>query len=320
MSLPLVSVIIPIYKVEKYIRECVESVQLQSYRNLEIILVDDGSPDNCPAICDECARSDERIKVIHKKNGGLSSARNAGLDVASGKYVMFTDSDDFVDKNMVEDLLTLAEEKNLDVVGSSIKKYYRQQTVIIPNGLTSEITIFQNQEALKWMLLTKIDVASWNKLFKRSAIGSHRFSLNRYNEDVIFLFYLYLDKVKVGYTKTAYYNYRTTEGSLTQTFSKKKFDVLSNADEMQEYLKQINEVELYNLMDVYQDICRTNILMLMIRHKVKCVFWEEYADLSAYVRKHYFRILFGKNYSLKIKIKVLFLVCYTIRSVLQNCK
>ena len=305
MSLPLVSVIIPVYKVEKYIHECVESVKAQSYSNLEIILVDDGSPDNCPAICDEYACADKRIKVVHKKNGGLSSARNAGLDVASGKYVMFTDSDDFIDNDMVEELLAIAEGNNLDVVGSSIKKYCNKQTKIIPDGLTSELTVFQNREALKWMLLTKIDVASWNKLFKRSAIGSHRFPLNRYNEDVIFLFYLYLDEVKVGYTNRAYYNYRTTEGGLTQTFSKKKFDVLSNADEMQEYLKKINAVELYDSARVYQDICRTNIMMSMIRHKVTDVFREEFADVLSYVRKHYFRILFGKNYSLKIKIKAM---------------
>ena len=96
MKEKLISVIIPIYKVEQYLDECVESIIKQTYKNLEIILVDDGSPDGCPQMCDEWARKDERIRVVHKKNGGLSSARNAGLDVATGEYVSFVDSDDFI--------------------------------------------------------------------------------------------------------------------------------------------------------------------------------------------------------------------------------
>lgn len=305
MNLPLVSVIVPVYKVERYIQECVESITAQSYKNLEIILVDDGSPDSCPKICDEYAKKDGRVKVVHKENGGLSSARNAGLDIATGDYVMFTDSDDFIDKDMIKDLLQFAEKNDLDIVGSSIKKYYNGQTKSIPNGLNSQETIFQGLNALKWMLLTKIDVASWNKLFRRSAIGTHRFPLNRYNEDVIFLFYLYLDGVKVGYTKEAYYNYRTTAGGLTQTFSQKKFDVISNADEMQRHLHKIDATELFSSMTIYQDICHTNMMMSMIQNKVTRKYVEKFKEISSYVRKHYFRILFGKHYNSKVKIKAL---------------
>ena len=100
----LVSVIVPIYNVEKYLEKCIESIVNQTYKNLEIILVDDGSPDNCPAICDEWAQKDSRIKVIHKKNGGLSSARNAGLEVSNGEYISFVDSDDWLDENTFEEV------------------------------------------------------------------------------------------------------------------------------------------------------------------------------------------------------------------------
>ena len=101
----LISVIVPVYKVEQYLDKCVESIVNQTYRNLEIILVDDGSPDNCPAMCDGWAKRDYRIKVIHKANGGLSDARNAGIEVAQGEYICFVDSDDYLESNYLKELI-----------------------------------------------------------------------------------------------------------------------------------------------------------------------------------------------------------------------
>ncbi|MDF2545101.1 MAG: glycosyl transferase [Herbinix sp.] len=117
-----VSVIIPIYKVELYIRRCIESIIAQTYHNLEIILVDDGSPDNCPFICDEYARIDQRIRVIHKPNGGLSDARNAGLKIFTGDYVYFFDGDDYIENNLIEIALHNAVTTSADLV---IFNYYR---------------------------------------------------------------------------------------------------------------------------------------------------------------------------------------------------
>ena len=111
-----VSVIVPIYKVEKYLDRCVKSIFAQTYENLEIILVDDGSPDNCPAMCDTYAASDGRVKVIHKENGGLSDARNFGMDAASGKYILFVDSDDWIEKDTVEKLVNIIEREQVDFV------------------------------------------------------------------------------------------------------------------------------------------------------------------------------------------------------------
>ena len=110
-----ISVIIPIYKAEKFLDKCIGSVVGQTYENLEIILVDDGSPDNCPAICDSWAEKDSRIKVVHKENGGLSSARNAGLDVVTGEYFGFIDSDDWIEKDFFEFLITNALKENADI-------------------------------------------------------------------------------------------------------------------------------------------------------------------------------------------------------------
>ena len=112
---PKISVIVPVYKVEKYLDKCVESIVNQTYKNLEIILVDDGSPDNCPAMCDEWAEKDERIRVIHKENGGLADARNAGMDIATGDYIGFVDSDDWIEPNMYEVLLKNALKYDADI-------------------------------------------------------------------------------------------------------------------------------------------------------------------------------------------------------------
>ena len=112
----LVSIIVPIYNVEKYLDRCIQSILNQSYENLEIILVDDGSPDRSSEICDEYRKSDQRIKVVHKENGGLSDARNAGLILAKGKYIIFLDSDDYIEHTMVEDAVTVLEKNDSDIV------------------------------------------------------------------------------------------------------------------------------------------------------------------------------------------------------------
>lgn len=122
METSLVSIIIPVYNVEKYLDRCVQSVFLQSYKNLEIILIDDGSPDSCPRLCDEYGNIDKRVRVLHKKNEGLGLARNSGLALATGKYVLFIDSDDYLSENMVEKLVCQAEFMNADIVYCIIRK------------------------------------------------------------------------------------------------------------------------------------------------------------------------------------------------------
>ena len=114
--MPQISVIVPVYKVEQYLKRCVDSILHQTFSDLEVILVDDGSPDNCPAMCDKYAGTDSRVKVIHQKNAGVSAARNAGLSVASGEYITFVDSDDFIDPQMYEKMLAVAEKYDCDVV------------------------------------------------------------------------------------------------------------------------------------------------------------------------------------------------------------
>ena len=120
----LISVIVPIYNVEKYLDRCVESIINQTYKNLEIILVDDGSPDNCTQMCDDYAKKDSRIRVVHKENGGLSDARNAGMEVATGEYVSFIDSDDYISLDFYETLFQTMIDNDSDIVECSVVKFY----------------------------------------------------------------------------------------------------------------------------------------------------------------------------------------------------
>ena len=119
----LISIIVPIYKVENYLIRCIESIVCQTYENIEIILVDDGSPDKCPMICDEWAKKDERIKVIHKKNGGLSDARNAGIVIAQGEFLLFVDSDDYIEKDLCESCMNVMDE-DIDIVAFNYRRVY----------------------------------------------------------------------------------------------------------------------------------------------------------------------------------------------------
>ena len=166
----LISIIVPIYRVEKYLNRCIDSILSQSYRNLEIILVDDGSPDNCSIICEEYAKKDKRIKVIHKKNGGLSEARNYGIEASTGDYIMFVDSDDYISKDMCKTLLINALENNADIVVCNFKEVYTDKVEKINKQcIKGNLEVISNIEVLyKYLLKTTIDmVVVWNKLYKR---------------------------------------------------------------------------------------------------------------------------------------------------------
>ena len=144
----MISVIVPVYKVEKYLRQCIESIQRQTYSDLEIILVDDGSPDGCPAICDEYARNDKRIKVLHQENGGLSVARNVGLDIAKGEYIAFVDSDDYIKENMYEMLYNKIVMEDADLIICSYDKVDENNNKI-DNYSPLQDEVLESYEALK---------------------------------------------------------------------------------------------------------------------------------------------------------------------------
>lgn len=211
----LVSIIVPVYKVEKYLHICIDSIINQSYTKLEIILVDDGSPDNCGKVCDEYAKQDKRIKVIHKCNGGLSSARNAGLDIANGDYIYFVDSDDYIDTKLVEDNLNLAIEHNADMVCFN---YFEVKNNCNINELRPCVSDFDTSRIIDLFYSRGINPSVWSKFYKKYIWENLRFPEGMNFEDFFVLPFIIEKCNNIVCNDNAYYYYNISNGdSITST-------------------------------------------------------------------------------------------------------
>lgn len=217
---PLLSVIVPIYKVEEYLENCVDSILNQTYKNLEIILVDDGSPDNCSAICDAYAAKDKRVKTIHKKNGGLSDARNAGMKIATGEYLMFVDSDDLLPSHAVRTLMDIAINDEIDlVIGGHIR--FEEDPPEMSNTSSSGFALLSPEAAMLDML--KNGCSAWGRVYRRSVHQSIQFPVGEINEDEAIVLQIYEQCRKIAKTDEVVYYYRFRPESITTaSFSKKK--------------------------------------------------------------------------------------------------
>lgn len=224
-----VSIIIPVYNVEDYLEDCLESVCKQSYRNIEIILVDDGSTDKSGVICEDWAEKDSRIRVIHKPNGGLSSARNAGLTEATGKYISFIDSDDLIPNNFLKQLVETLEKYNADVSVCGISRFWDGNSDEAEIFYPYQTGVYCSEEYILSILLHKVDNASWNKLYRRRAIGDIRFKEGIINEDFPFMMSVLGNVTKIAYTNETEYLYRRRRGSITQVVKPNIFDFVANA-------------------------------------------------------------------------------------------
>ena len=206
----LVSVILPVYGVEKYLPECVDSLLAQSYQHLEIILVDDASPDGCPAICDSYAAKDSRVRVIHKENGGAASARNAGLDAARGEAVCFVDSDDTVEPQYVARLLDALGHGDMAMCGFFLRsRSGSKEETISPGSYDREGFLRRFLEDWSCSLL-------WNKIYRRSAIGNLRMAEGHRVDDEFFTYQVALNCKKITVTDACLYHYRLRGSSVMQ--------------------------------------------------------------------------------------------------------
>jgi glycosyltransferase involved in cell wall biosynthesis len=240
MNAPLISVIVPIYNVERYLRKCVDSILHQTYSNLEILLVDDGSPDGCPAICDEYAAQDSRIKVIHKKNGGLSDARNAALDVMQGEYVTFVDSDDYIANDYVETLYHLLHENSADISCIQFTKVHEGD---IPSNISSNdvFEVLTPYEALRKLLyFDGLETCAHGKLYKASLFDDIRYPDGKLFEDLGTTYKLFLKSSMIVNSNAKKYYYLQRKNSIeTSSFSPKKMDLLEMCDKLRDdVLKQ----------------------------------------------------------------------------------
>lgn len=211
-ELPLLSVIVPVYRVENYLDRCVQSIVDQTYRNLEIILVDDGSPDNSGAMCDVWAQKDDRIKVIHKKNGGGGQARNVGLNAAQGELIAFVDSDDYIAPDMYLHLYELLD-SGAEIAECGFVSTFADQTEF--RGGNSAVTVYTPQDAMREHIRdTVFRQLIWNKLYRRKVIGSIRFPEGTKIDDEYFTYQVLGNAQKLVLSEKVCYAYRQQQGSV----------------------------------------------------------------------------------------------------------
>lgn len=254
----LISVIVPIYNVQDYLKKCVDSILNQTYKNLEIILVDDGSTDESPLICDQYAKQEKRVRVIHKTNGGLSSARNAGLDIANGDFIGFVDSDDYIDLSMYEKLLIpFSSNDNIGVTMGQVKR--------VEDGRFSDFMLSSKCNRLvkskDFSLLSlswQICVAVWCKLFRADLLRTVRFREGKLNEDSLFSFdlSLFLEKcdLNVFVIPDVIYFYIVRKGSIC--FSKRPLhiDILENLNYIENEYRKMGDPRYLSVHHIYNAV------------------------------------------------------------------
>ena len=244
--MPKVSIIVPVYKVEEYVHECIDSILNQTYKNIEVILVDDGSPDTCGAICDEYAKKDDRIIVIHKTNGGLSDARNVGLQRATGEYLAFVDSDDSIKKDYIEKLYNGIVNEDADVCICSVEDVFEDGLEGIRTDINyvKENTLISGIEATRFVLEDKVLVSHvWDKLCKKELYSGITFPVKKRFEDMYMMHEVLFRAKKVALITDKLYNYRHRKTSISYT------NMLANLNDIfGAYLKRLDFVR-ENLME-----------------------------------------------------------------------
>jgi len=261
MNNPLFSIIVPIFNVEKYIHRCIESTLSQTYEDIEIILVDDGSTDNCPKICDEYSQIDKRIKVIHKKNGGLSDARNTGLLEAKGSYILFLDSDDYLEKEACEVLsqyINLSNEHDLpDIIVGNAKMIMGNRITFMRNINNTHPKYYEDgSEFLKEQLISKtICMAACLNIYRRDFLIQNNllFKFGILHEDEQWTPRVFFMAKKVIDTGVFFYNYEIREGSITRSkdMTKNGLDIIDSVFELETIFEKTHDKTLKTLFNDY---------------------------------------------------------------------
>ena len=266
-----ISVIIPVYNVEKFLDKCIRSVVEQTYKNLEIILVDDGSPDQCGTICDLWAEKDVRIQVIHKANGGLSDARNAGLDIASGAYIGFVDSDDYIHPEMYQRLYEKLKKYDAEL---AICGYYRvdenSDTIIGNVNMPSE-GLIDKKEAIMNICCKGSFIVVWNKLYKRELFNDLRFTYGKIAEDLFIMYQLFHKCERIFTVSENYYYYVQSSNSIMR-----REKTVSYLDVVEGYYRMLLFCQSNNYPDLLQIISARMIdQYIRYREKIKIVLPNE---------------------------------------------
>lgn len=238
MNNEIISVIVPVYKVESYLERCIKSIVSQTYPNLQIILIDDGSPDDCSKICDEWNEIDKRVTVIHKPNGGLSDARNAGMKIVAGKYISFIDSDDMIFREYFETMLAVMEKEQSEIVECSVVQFDEDNNI---NQYHDDNTIksYGAEDALSGLIAENpFHQHVWNKLYRTGTINNNFFPVGKLNEDEFWTYQIFGRAKRVTrINKTMYYYFQRSTSIMGENFNLRRLDALEGKSNRQEYIE-----------------------------------------------------------------------------------
>ncbi|MDU4862754.1 MAG: glycosyltransferase [Terrisporobacter othiniensis] len=312
--MPKISVVVPIYNTQEYLVRCIESVLNQTFKDIEIILVNDGSTDESGIICNQYSEKYKNVKVIHKLNGGLSDARNEGIKVATGDYIGFVDSDDIIEKEMYKVLYSLCIQYNADISTCLFEsiEYGKKSNKTYSN----KVSIFTNKEAVKNTYEGTISGYSvCNKLYKRELLNEIKFPKGRIYEDASILYKLYMNSNRVVYIESALYKYVRREGSITKSmFSDKRFDIVSMFEEKYNYMS-INYPEMCEKIKSMYYISLRNIIIDIVNENSIKENYKSIKRVSEIIRSELMYILKNTLISRQHKILAIILAYFPKMSI-----
>lgn len=259
-----ISVIIPVYNVKDYLNKCLDSVMQQTYKNLEIVVIDDGATDGSQNICDEYASKDGRIKVIHKVNGGLSDARNVGYSESSGKYIFFLDSDDWLEKNTIEILYEALLRYDADIAVANY--FYQYESYCASANVIEEVQVYNRSQAMRELLRNNlIKNFAWGKLYKRELLEQYTFPVGKLFEDTYWTHLIFNQARKIILVKEELVHYFQRSTSISYMFDVRKLHILDGYMERREFVKK-EYPELLYLIDETMISLITSLYMDSMRH------------------------------------------------------
>lgn len=301
----MISIIIPVYNIEPYIKTCIDSILNQTYKNLEILLVDDGSSDNCGEICDQYAVNDSRIRVLHKENGGLSDARNYGLKEAQGEIISFIDGDDYIDKQFYEIMLSQMRKNNSDIIECGCVKFCDGST---PEAVyESETKIMKPYDWLTESNLGEfVSCVVWNKLYKRSVLEGILFPVGRHYEDEATTYKAVYKANSITRINSALYFYRQREGSITQNERniKEINEQFQSLEEKCIFFEKCNEKHIANF-----SYAKLGLFMISVYESRKKLTGKS-KDWYSYLKNIFGRILKDSAVPVKYKVYIMMFILF----------
>ena len=304
----MISVIVPVYKVEKYLEKCVNSILAQRFTDFELILIDDGSPDECGVICDSFTQRDNRVRVIHQKNAGQAAARNVGISISRGEYIAFIDSDDYVTADYLETLVSFIQKYQCDLAMCGHRIVHEVDEEGICDEKDSQMQCMDNDEL--WdEIFGRLNNAVWNKLFKKELLQGILFPEDLgHGEDLIFnLEYILRCKTAVKTNKECYFYRKRSDSITTSSFSPRKLKEIESKDRALEIVENAHPAQLSNAKK-YCFRARMNVIRAIYKAKKDQAYSEQLKQYRVYVCSNYGSVCA----ELKAKEKVEFYICTKI--------